>query len=114
MSLDIHQIAEAFSSHRFVVTYPYLADEIKWNIVGREELMGREAVIDRCTEAARFLETVSTTFTELKTNRAETCVVVEALSNFKIRKIKRQAWPAVTSINSRMSALLRLHHTSLS
>ena len=39
MSLDIHQIAEAFSSHRFVVTYPYMADEIKWNIVGREELM---------------------------------------------------------------------------
>ncbi len=46
MSLDIHQIAEAFCSYKFVVTYPYMADEIKWNIVGREELMGREAVID--------------------------------------------------------------------
>jgi hypothetical protein len=40
MSLNIDQIAEAFRSHRFVVTYPYMADEIKWNIVGREELMG--------------------------------------------------------------------------
>jgi hypothetical protein len=29
MSLDIHQIAEALCSHRFVVTYPYMADEIK-------------------------------------------------------------------------------------
>ena len=29
MSLDIDQIAEAFSSHRFVETYPYMADEIK-------------------------------------------------------------------------------------
>ena len=29
MSLDIHQIAEAFCSYRFAVTYPYLADEIK-------------------------------------------------------------------------------------
>jgi len=35
MSLNIDQIAEAFCSHRFVVTYPYMADEIKWNIVGK-------------------------------------------------------------------------------
>src|SRR6266545_1665346 len=32
-----------------------MADEIKWNIVGREELMGREAVIDRCDKSAKFL-----------------------------------------------------------
>ena len=79
MSLDIHQIAEAFSSYRFAVTYPYLADEIKGNIVGREELVGREAVIARCAEAAKFLETVSTTSTKLKINRAETCVIIAGL-----------------------------------
>jgi hypothetical protein len=28
MSLNIDQIVEAFCSHRFVVTYPYMADEI--------------------------------------------------------------------------------------
>ena len=83
MSLNIYQIAEAFSSHRFAVTYPYMADEIKWNIVGREELMGREAVIDKCAEAAKFLETVSTTFTKLKINRAETCVIVEGAAQFQ-------------------------------
>ena len=58
MSLDISQIAEAFCSYRFAVTYPNMADEIKWNIVGKEELVGREAVIDRCAAAAKFLETV--------------------------------------------------------
>lgn len=45
MSLDIHQIAESFCSYRFAVTNPYMTDEIEWNIVGREELTGREAVI---------------------------------------------------------------------
>ena len=60
-----------------------MADEIKWNIVGREELMGREAVIDRCVESAKYLETVSTTFTKLKINRAETCVVVEGAAQFQ-------------------------------
>jgi hypothetical protein len=83
MSLDIYQIAEAFSSYRFAVTYPYLADEIKWNIVGREELVGREVVIARCAEAVKFLETVSTTSTKLKINRAETCVVVEGAAQFQ-------------------------------
>ena len=83
MSLDIDQIAEAFCSYRFAVTYPYMADEIKWNIVGREELMGREAVIDRCDKSAKFLETVSPTITKLKINRAETCVIVEGAAQFQ-------------------------------
>lgn len=83
MRLDIDQIAEAFCSHRFVETYPYMADEIKWHIVGGEELIGREAVIDKCAESAKFLETISTTFTKLKINRAETFVVVEGAAQFQ-------------------------------
>jgi hypothetical protein len=39
MSLNIDKIAETFCSHRFVETYPHMADEIKWNIVGREEII---------------------------------------------------------------------------
>ena len=83
MTLDIAQIAELFCSHRFVATYPYMADEIRWNIVGREELIGREAVIDRCDESAKFLETVSTTITKLKVHRAEPFVVVEGAAQFQ-------------------------------
>ncbi len=83
MSLDIYQIAEAFCSYRCTVTYPYMADEIKWNIVGREELMGRETVIDRCDKSAKFLATVSATITKLKINRAETFVVVEGAAQFQ-------------------------------
>ena len=86
MSLNIDQIAEAFCSYRFVVTYPYMAEEIKWYIVGTEELMGREAVIDRCDKSAKFLETVSATITKLKINRAETFVVVEGAAQFQGQK----------------------------
>ena len=86
MSLNMGQIAEAFCSHRFVETYPYMAGEIKWNIVGREELMGREAVIDRCDKSAKFLETVSSTITKLKMYPAETFVVVEGAAQFRDRE----------------------------
>lgn len=44
MSVNIDQIAEAFYGYRFGVTYPYMADEIKCNIVGREELAGQESM----------------------------------------------------------------------
>jgi hypothetical protein len=61
MSLNIDQIAETFCSHRFVETYPYMTDEIKWKVVGGEELIGKEAVIAKCEGSAKFLTTVSTT-----------------------------------------------------
>jgi hypothetical protein len=83
MSLDSEQIAEAFCSHRFAETYPYMADEIKWNIVGREELVGREAVMDQCDKAAKFLETVSATITKVKIICAETFVIVEGAAQFQ-------------------------------
>lgn len=83
MSLEIDQIAEAFCSHRFAETIPYMAEDIKWKIVGREERMGREAVVDKCAEAAKFLETVSTTQLRLKTYRAGSCVVVEGAAQFR-------------------------------
>ena len=83
MSINIDQIAEAFSTHRFAATYPYLSDDIKWNIVGGEELVGRDAVIDRCEQSAKDLATVSTTFTKLKVTRAELWVVVESVAQYK-------------------------------
>jgi hypothetical protein len=33
MSLNIDQIAEAFCRHRFVVTYPYMADAVAGDAV---------------------------------------------------------------------------------
>jgi hypothetical protein len=83
MSLDTDRISEAFCSHGFVVTYPYMADVIRWNIVGREELMGREAIIDRCDKSARFLETLSTTIAKLRIDRAEAFAVVEGAALFQ-------------------------------
>ncbi len=83
MSLTIEQIAETFCNWRFAETYPYMADEIKWNIVGKEELAGRATVIARCEESAKFLETISATLTNLKIIRAETCVVVEGAAQFQ-------------------------------
>jgi SnoaL-like domain len=83
MSLENQQIAEAFISHRFAETYQYMAEEIKWNIIGRDELVGKAAVIARCAQAAKFLETVTTSMPELKIIRAGAFVVVEGAAQFQ-------------------------------
>jgi hypothetical protein len=60
-----------------------MADNIRWSIVGREERLGGEAVIGRCTDSTKFLETVSATIKRLKIFRAETCVIVEGAAQFQ-------------------------------
>jgi ketosteroid isomerase-like protein len=40
--------AEAFSAHRFAEAYPALADDVRWDLVGQETLVGKQAVVDAC------------------------------------------------------------------
>jgi ketosteroid isomerase-like protein len=42
------RVAEAFSGHRFADAYPALADDVRWDLVGEETLVGRQAVVDAC------------------------------------------------------------------
>jgi hypothetical protein len=65
-----------------------MADDIKWTIVGREALIGPEAVIDRCDKSAKFLEAVSATITKLDIHHAETFVVVEGAAQFQDQENK--------------------------
>ena len=54
--------AEAFSGHRFAEAYPALADDVRWEIVGGETLVGRQAVIDACEGTLTALGEGSTEF----------------------------------------------------
>ena len=48
MSSSTRGIAEAFSGHRFTDAYPALADDVRWDLVGQDTLVGRQAVVDAC------------------------------------------------------------------
>jgi ketosteroid isomerase-like protein len=48
MSSTPRRIAEAFSGHRFAEAYPALADDVRWDLVGEDTLIGRQAVMDAC------------------------------------------------------------------
>ncbi len=48
MSSIPRRIAEAFSGHRFAEAYGALADDVRWDLVGEDVLVGRQAVVDAC------------------------------------------------------------------
>lgn len=82
MTLSIQAIAEAFSRHRFTDAYPYLADDVRWGIVGDRDVVGRSEVISTCTESAAFLEQVTTTFTAFRTLAGPDFVVVDSAAAY--------------------------------
>ena len=82
MSLTPGQIAEAFSRHRFSAAYPDLSPNVRWNSVGGELLVGRDAVIAKCDDLAQYLSTVSTTFSHVETTAGANHVVVESVATY--------------------------------
>jgi len=48
MSDSLRRAAEAFSGHCFADAYPALADDVRWELVGQETLVGRQAVEGAC------------------------------------------------------------------
>ena len=62
MPISNQQISEAFSNGNFEFTFPFLADDIEWNIVGERILTGKEKVINFCNETAAYFASVTTVF----------------------------------------------------
>ena len=82
MDRTIEQIAEAFSSHRFSETYPYLSDSVRWNLVGAEQVVGREEVVSWCQQSGEELAGVTTTFNRFKTVIGNNCVVIDSEAEY--------------------------------
>ena len=76
------QVAEAFSRHQFRETYPHMADDIRWHTVGGATVVGRDAVIAACDEAAAELAEVQTRFVSVRARAGDDFVVVEATADY--------------------------------
>lgn len=80
--LSTEKIACAFSSHRFDVALPYLADDVIWTLVGSDPLIGRKAVKKACERTASGLAAVTTEFQRQRTVVGEDSVVVDSLARY--------------------------------
>ena len=80
--LTTEKIARAFSSHRFEVALPHLADDVVWTLVGADPLIGRKAVKKACERTAKDLAGVTTEFQRFRTVVGEDSVVVDSLARY--------------------------------
>jgi hypothetical protein len=83
MELTNGQISEAFSHHDFEAAYPYLADDVRWNLVGQRRVEGKETVIAVCRESAAYLTGVVTDFVKFRTVVTADCVVIDSVAEYR-------------------------------
>lgn len=78
------QIALAFSGGNFEFCYPYLADDITFNIVGNEAVSGKDAVIDFCNKTAQYFTRVTTKFELDNVIVDKNCVAINGTAEFYV------------------------------
>ena len=82
MSPTISEIAEAFSRHEFVRTFPHMDDDIEWAQIGEGHVRGKADVVTTCERSNEYLAGVRTTFSRFKTVAAEKCVVIDSRAEY--------------------------------
>jgi hypothetical protein len=89
MELANEQIAEAFSRHDFEASYPYLAEDVRWNMVGESLVEGKENVISVCRESAAYLTSVTTDFGKFRRVITDNCIVIDSVAEYTDKDEKR-------------------------
>ncbi len=82
------KIAEAFSNGQFELTYPFLADDIEWNVVEENQFSGKQAVIENCEQTTRYFESVTTNFEMQNIIADDKKIVINGTAEF-LREDKR-------------------------
>lgn len=63
MQLTNKQICKAFSNGNFKFCYPFLAEDVEWNVVGDKLVKGKAAVVEFCNNTVAYFSSVTTEFT---------------------------------------------------
>jgi hypothetical protein len=82
MTQTIQQIATAVSRHEFDHAYPYVGEEIRWNVIGAEEIVGKAAVVAACDASAEFLSGVATRFDKFAVRQMDDTVIIESTATY--------------------------------
>ena len=80
--LTTEKIARAFSSHRFELALPHLADDVIWTVVGADPLVGLKQVKKAIERTGKYLADVTTEFQRFRTVVGEESVVVDSLARY--------------------------------
>jgi ketosteroid isomerase-like protein len=77
-----HDVARAFSAHRFEETLDHLADHVVWNLIGQTRLEGRDAVIAACQGTTAGNANVTTTWLRFISTGDGDVIAVDAIGRY--------------------------------
>lgn len=77
------EIALAFSKGNFTTAYPYLSDEIVWEIIGEKRFNGKSEVISNCERTARYFASVETIFKVDQMISSKDKVIITGMAEFR-------------------------------
>ena len=83
MDLSTEEIARAISSHRFDDAMPYLSEDVVWELVGEDVLVGKQAVVDACASVAAELRGTETSFDQFKVITGPASVVIDSVAGYR-------------------------------
>ena len=82
MILSKKEIAESFSNGKFELTFPYLADDVSWNIIGDKEVSGKKDVVSICEKSQTNKDLAQTIFTTDQIIKDKNKVVIKGSGEF--------------------------------
>jgi hypothetical protein len=62
MKLTKKEIASSFSLGRFEEVFESMSEEIKWEIVGEQTLVGKSNVVEHCQNIKAYFKSITTNF----------------------------------------------------
>jgi len=80
--MDMAALAEAFSRHRFAEVYPHLAEDVRWDLIGDRQVVGRAEVVATCEQTAGYLATATTDFRRFRVVTGGDSVVVDSEAEY--------------------------------
>lgn len=88
MKLSQKEIAESFSNGNFEMAFPYLSENIIWNVVGVNLFNGKAEVVENCKQTSKYFKSIETDFKTEDVIVAEHKVIIRGTGEF-IRDGKR-------------------------
>ncbi|MBI5160873.1 MAG: nuclear transport factor 2 family protein [Micrococcales bacterium] len=82
MGVTKEDVARAFSEHRFTDAYPFIAADVRWNVVGAAVLPGKQLLMQSCGSMLAELDGVEVRFDRFRVITSETAVVVDSVAHY--------------------------------
>lgn len=76
-------VAKAFSNGEFQTAFPYLDEDVIWTIVGENQFVGKQAVVENCLQVEQYFSSVSTFFETLNIITDNNKVVINGTAECK-------------------------------